>query len=191
MISSSLIRSFKNIFISSTSLSSRSAIKGGLDYDTAMALTNNYLSQVENLDNYTDIFLLMKQMFLDFARRVAHCRSFSSKSLLVNRINKDIYSHLYEKITPTMIAEHLKMNCTYICTHFKKETGKTIIEFIQEIKIEESKRLLVNTQMSLIQISTQLGFSSQNYFHTVFKKMTGITPAEFRTKSILNSKGTK
>jgi AraC-like DNA-binding protein len=72
------------------------------------------------------------------------------------------------------------MNCSYLCNHFKKETGKTITEYINELKVRESKRLLKNSKLSLIEISTRLGFSSQSYFHIVFKKHTGITPQEFR-----------
>jgi AraC-like DNA-binding protein len=183
-VTDSVIRSFKTIFIFSTALASRSAIRGGLDYDTAMALTTNYINQIEKFDNYTDIFLFLKQMFLDFARRVSKVRSFSSNSQLVSKISKDINAHIYEKITPTLISEHLNMNCTYLCAHFKKETGKTITAYIHELKIKECKRLLATTQMPIIQISTQLGFSSQNYFHTVFKKITGMTPVEFRSQSL-------
>lgn len=182
-VTPSVIRSFKTIFIFSTAISSRAAIKGGLDYDTAMTITNSYITKIENLNNYTDIFLFLKQMFLDFARRVAKIRSLPSSSQLVSKITKDINAHLYEKITPTLIAEHLNMNCTYLCTHFKKETGKTITEYIHEAKIEESKRLLATTEIPILQISTQLGFSSQNYFQTVFKKITGMTPTQYRNKA--------
>lgn len=178
----SALRSFKNIVHFSTALASRAAIKGGVDYDTAIALTNNYTTHIEYLDNGHDISIFLNQMFLDFARRVAIVRSLPSKSPLVARICKVIYSHLYEKITPTMIAEYLNMNCTYLCTNFKKETGKTITEFVQETKIMESKRLLETTQMTIIEISTQLDFSSQSYFHTVFRKFTGMTPNDFRSK---------
>ncbi|MEH7418615.1 AraC family transcriptional regulator [Neobacillus drentensis] len=178
-----VVRSFKNIFIVSTTLSSRAAVKGGLDFDTANALTTRYLTQIEKIKNYSEIFILLKQMFLDFAKRTARSRSYLSDSLLVNKISKEVQAHLYEKITPASIAERLRMNGSYLSTHFKKETGKTLTEFINEVKIKEGIRLLETTQMPLIQISAQLGFSSQNYFHTVFKKITGMTPVEYRNKT--------
>jgi AraC-like DNA-binding protein len=72
------------------------------------------------------------------------------------------------------------MSDSYLCRHFREETGKTITEYINEVKVDECKQLLITTGMPLSQISEQLGFSSQNYFHTVFKKQTGMTPYEFR-----------
>ena len=74
------------------------------------------------------------------------------------------------------------MNASYLSRHFKEQTGKTMTEFINELKISEGIRLLETTDLPLIHISTQLGFSSQNYFQTVFKKVIGMTPIEFRNK---------
>jgi AraC-like DNA-binding protein len=171
---------YHDIFLASVMLSSRSAIRGGLDYNTATAMGNKYTEAMETLNNATDITLLLKKMFVDFAKKVARSNELSSNSILVKQISKEILTHLYEKITPTLIAKNLNMNCSYLCNHFKKETGKTITEYINELKIRESKRLLKNSKLSLIEISTRLGFSSQSYFHIVFKKQTGITPQEFR-----------
>jgi AraC-like DNA-binding protein len=176
-------RSFKNYFIFSIGIVSRAAMKGGLDYSIASAIQGSYLNQIENLDSYTDIFNLLKQMYLDYTRRTSRYRSLLTDSPVVNKIHKDVHAHLYEKITPTILSEHLRMNCSYLCRHFKQETGKTISGYINEIKIQECIRLLEATGMSLIQISEQLGFSSQNYLHTVFKKVTGMTPMEYRNKA--------
>jgi len=174
------IRSFKTTLTGATYLASRAAIKGGLDYNTANAITGDYILLIESLNNHADFFPMLSKMFLDFAYRSQERNRLISNSYLVTRINKNIQAHLYEKISPTLIAESLGMNCSYICNHFKQETGKTISEYINELKIQESKRLLENTDFSLIQISTQLGFSSQNYFHTLFKKIAGISPTEYR-----------
>lgn len=182
-IASDAVRSFKNIFILATGLTSSAATKGGLEHNTAAALTETYLIQIEMLDNHTDIFNLFKHMILDYTQRTAQSRSFLSDSLLVNKIHKDVQAHLYEKVTPTGISKRLKMNSSYLSRHFKQETGKTITEFINETKVNEGKRLLEITEMPLIRISVQLGFSSQNYFHTVFKKVTGMTPLEYRNKT--------
>lgn len=176
------LNTYRNIFVGTTTLASRAAIRGGMDYDAATSLCNSFLEKFETMQNTTDVLIAIKQVFLTYAHKVAQIRSLSTQSLLVTRINRQIQSHLYEKITPTTIANLLGMNCSYICTHFKQETGKTISEYINEIKIREGMRLLKVTDLSLIEISTRLGFSSQNYFHTVFKKLTGITPSEYRSR---------
>ena len=175
---------YHDIFLASVMLSSRSAVQGGLDYNIATAMGTKYLETMESLNNATDITLLLKKLFMDYAKKVAQVNELPSDSMLVKNISKEIHTHLYEKITPTMIANHLSMNCSYLCNHFKKETGKTITQYINELKIHESKRLLKNSSLSLIEISTQLGYSSQSYFHIVFKNHTGMTPQDFKNKNV-------
>ncbi|MEH7494327.1 hypothetical protein, partial [Neobacillus niacini] len=119
---SDVVRSYKNIFIVATALASRAAVKGGLDYDTANALSDRYLTQIEKINNIGEIFIFLKQMFLDYTQRTARSRSYLSDSLLVNKICKEVQAHLYEKITPASIAERLKMNSSYLSRHFKQET---------------------------------------------------------------------
>lgn len=179
---SNALRFYKNIFILSTSLASRAALKGGLEYNLINTLTGSYLSQIEKNDSFDDIFSCIRQMFLDFTKRVSYIQFKQTESLIVLKIYKDVQVHLYEKNSPSLIAKRLNMNNSYICRHFKQETNKTITEYINETKINESIRMLATTDLSLIQIAIQLGFSSQSYFHIVFKKVTGITPIEYKEK---------
>jgi len=182
LIAADAIRSFKNIFIHALALVSFHAIKGGLDFDTATTLDDMYIKQIEEYDSFSGIFEFQQRMFLDFTRRTAQCRLISTDSLLVNRICKIVHSHLYEKITPTDISVALGKNCSHICRHFKHKTKMSITEYINMVKIAECKHLLESSDLSLIQISLRLGFSSQSYMHTVFKRFTGFTPTEYKTK---------
>ncbi|MGL5479384.1 MAG: helix-turn-helix domain-containing protein, partial [Clostridium sp.] len=69
---------------------------------------------------------------------------------------------------------------SYFSRLFKKETGKTVISYINEEKIEKAKELLKNTYLPIINISLDLGFDDCGYFIRVFKKATGVTPKVFR-----------
>lgn len=180
MVAPNVVRSYKNIMLFSLGVASRAALKGGLDYDTITAMSTYYLKQIELLDQQPEIFKLFKQMFFDFARKTARARLSLTHTAVVKNISKIALGRIYEKTTPTMIAKSLGMNVSYLCTHFKRETGKTISEYINEIKVTECKRLLETTELPIIQISEQLGYSSQNYLITVFKKITGTTPMEYR-----------
>ncbi|MCL1819668.1 MAG: helix-turn-helix transcriptional regulator [Oscillospiraceae bacterium] len=179
-VAADAIRSMKNIVLFSLGVASRAALKGGLDYDTMTSTTTRYLNQVESLNRQTDLFALFKQMFLEFARRTARARLTLTNTAVVMNISKTALGRIYEKTTPTIIAEVLGMNVTYLCAHFKRETGKTISEYINEIKVTECKRLLETTNLSISQISEQLSFSSQSYLIKIFKKVTGNTPTEYR-----------
>lgn len=71
------------------------------------------------------------------------------------------------------------MNCSYLCTHFKNETGKTLSIFIQECKIDEACMLLKTKALTQFEVSSLLSFSSQSYFCRVFKKIKGVSPTEY------------
>ena len=75
-----------------------------------------------------------------------------------------------------------KLQNMFICILplFKKSTGSSFKEYLNMVRIEESKRLLSNTDFSIIDIAIAVGFEDQSYFSKVFKKFTGLTPKQFR-----------
>lgn len=180
------VRDFRTIFIYATGTVSSAALRGGLDYGTKKALSDYYLKEIYQIEGYAMIFRLLCQMFMDFANRTKRCQNMKNQSPLVNRINRIICAHLYEKMTPSRISEILGMNCSYICRHFKEQTGKTLSTYINEVKMKEAKRLMKISNRTVADIALQLGYSSQNYFITVFKKVEGVTPGTYiRTNQIL------
>lgn len=78
------------------------------------------------------------------------------------------------------ICEHLNINKSYFCKKFKQETGYTFCNFLSTLRVEKSKILLKNLDMSLLDIAISVGFNSQNYYTVVFKKISGFTPLEYR-----------
>lgn len=98
-------------------------------------------------------------------------------------INKAIY-YTYQNYTEPLniekMAKYLEINKCYFCQLFKKETGKTYSQFLNEIRIEKSKELLKNTDMSILDIALSVGYNNQNYYTMAFKKITGVTPLKYR-----------
>ena len=80
------------------------------------------------------------------------------------------------------VARRFGYNQTYLSSLFKRETGKPLAGFINEVKVDEAKRLLRATDKPIVEIAVALGFSSQNYFQTVFKRFSGLTPEAYRAK---------
>jgi len=174
------MRSFKNNFILAVPLISQAAINGGLYHETAEELSENYIRQVEHYDSYPAIFHYMKQMMLDFTRRVARVRMPETSSIIVKRICNYLNARVKEKVPMSELTGYLNLNQSYICRHFKEHTDKTIMDYFNEIKIVEAKYLLKTTDITLAQLAYNLSFSSQNYFQAVFKKYAGCTPKEYR-----------
>jgi len=72
------------------------------------------------------------------------------------------------------------LNPAYFSTLFKKETGINFSNYLLNLRIENAKLLLKNSNLSLINIAVEIGFDNQSYFSNVFKKVTGMTPKQYR-----------
>ncbi|WP_282192654.1 helix-turn-helix transcriptional regulator [Romboutsia ilealis] len=78
------------------------------------------------------------------------------------------------------ICNELNINKSYFCKIFKSETGYTFTNFLNIFRVEKSKKLLKNSNMSLLDVAVSVGFNSQNYYSSVFKKITNKTPLEYK-----------
>lgn len=174
------LRQQKNLLICTATLVSRAAIKGGLDYEVAFALSDNYIQKAELLNHFEALTNLNTQMVLDFARRVAQQNGDENHSALVRKTRQYILKHIDQPIRTEELARKLGMNRTYLCTAFKEGCGMTVNRYIASVKMEEARRLLDVTDKSIAEIAYYLGFSSQGYFQNSFKKAFGMTPGAYR-----------
>ncbi|MCR5145200.1 MAG: AraC family transcriptional regulator [Lachnospiraceae bacterium] len=181
-VASSYLRQVKNIFITTATLVSRAAIRGGLPTDEALSLSDQYIQHAENYNNAEQIMNLQYHMVLDYASLVAKIRQGARHNKFIRTVISYIREHLTDELNVETMAQDLYVNRSYLSTKFKKETGTTLSAYIQNQKIDKSKELLLMTDRSILEIATYLGFSSQGYFQNVFKKQTGLTPKEFREK---------
>ncbi len=173
------VRQAKNTLICTATLASRAAIEGGLSQHTAFSLSDLYIQKAELLNDTNTLSVLGMRMLLDFATRVEGMKC-AGKSKLVTSVMRYINANLDKKLTTGEIASALGMNRTYLCKVFQQKSGRTLVDFITDLKLEEAKRLLHITDKPVARISDDLAFSSQSYFQNVFKKQTGMTPKQYR-----------
>ncbi len=83
-------------------------------------------------------------------------------------------------ISVDLICNELNINKSYFCKIFKSETGYTFTNYLNIFRVEKSKMLLKNPNMSLLDVAVSVGFNSQNYYSSVFKKITNKTPLEYK-----------
>ena len=179
-VAKTYLRQIKNIFISSATLVSRAAIRGGLPTEEALSLSDRYIQHCENHTDPEQIMNLQYHMVLDYTSLVAELQNGVRYDKFLRSVTSYVREHLTEHISVEQIAKDLYVSRSYLSTKFKKETGETLSSYIQKQQIERAKDYLKNTKKSILEISTYLGFSSQGYFQNVFKKHTGMTPKEFR-----------
>lgn len=94
-----------------------------------------------------------------------------------------IFHHLGENLTLTRVAEHVHMNPSYLSHLFKEETGENFLDFVTLQRIEKAKEYLASAKFKNYELAEKIGFVSYPHFCTVFKKITGMTPNEYK-KSI-------
>lgn len=87
------------------------------------------------------------------------------------------------------LAELINLNPQYFCRYFKRNIGKTITEYINEIRIEKAAQELLETDDKIITIAQNAGFDNTGYFIRRFKEEKGMTPSEYRKSqnSVTNS----
>lgn len=94
-----------------------------------------------------------------------------------------IRSHYTEDINRNVLAEHFHFSPEYIGKTFRKDMGVSLNDYINTLRVEKAKHLLKNTSTKVIDIALEVGFDTLPYFSSVFKKYTGISPAEFRKQN--------
>ena len=84
------------------------------------------------------------------------------------------------------LSEHFGISASHISNLFHTVTGTKLISYITNIRLEEAKKLLRNTDDCIYHIALQVGFSDAGYFNRIFKKEVGISPKTYRnfTKTI-------
>lgn len=181
-IASDMLRQMRNTFIVSTTLISRAAIRGGMDLDDALRLSDSYIQKCERLNTFEQITNLQYHMVMQYTQAVEDLRYNRNQSEFTKNVASYIRHHLSEAIKTDDIADSLFMSRSHLSTRFKQETGINLTEYIHHIKISEAKHLLAHTDKNLSLISNYLGYSSQSHFTRMFKKIVGISPLEYRER---------
>lgn len=88
-----------------------------------------------------------------------------------------------KKISTSALAKLCYLNESYFCRLFKEATGKTVMQYVNEYRIERASLILENTSDSIADIASAVGFEDANYFTRVFKSLKKQTPVEYRNKA--------
>lgn len=127
--------------------------------------------------------MICRGMLLEVLYSVMHNseNNYSSRlktETLLTYINKN----LDKKLTVESLAGIVKLSPDYLSVQFKNITGFTVIQYINQCRIDNAKILLLNNEMRIKDIAIAVGFNDEFYFSKMFKKYEGISPRDFRTR---------
>ncbi len=162
-----------------SSLLSRAAIEGGATSDSVLKVNNQFLMALQSIDNLDDLCYKLQETIDVFTDCMFNYIPTKGNEITRKAI-RYISQNFSKNLTLDMVAQQVHLNAAYFSTLFKQSTGSSFKEYLNMVRIEESKRLLSSTDYSIIDISLATGFEDQSYFSKVFKKYTGLTPRQYR-----------
>lgn len=101
----------------------------------------------------------------------------SHPSVMAQEFIKNNFSH---DISLEDIARYAGVSANYLCTIFRRNYGKSVFDFVTALRIENAKQLLITKDLKIYEVSQLSGYQEAKYFCKIFKKITGISPNEYR-----------
>ncbi len=100
---------------------------------------------------------------------------------VIEKVRKYVQEHLGDPISLDDTAAQVKVNPYYLSKLFKDETGQNFIDYVTGMRMEKARELLRGNELSIKEISHETGYTDQNYFSKLFRRMYGLTPTEYRS----------
>jgi AraC-like DNA-binding protein len=143
----------------------------------------------DGIDRMIDLFGILKIMATSKEYRLLSGHAFMENIQVSDseRINA-VYQYILDNYTsdPTLedVAKIACMSTTAFCRYFKTHTNKTYVQFLNEVKIGNATKMLIDNKLTISQICFESGFNNFNHFNNLFKRITGFTPAQYQQQYI-------
>ncbi len=94
----------------------------------------------------------------------------------IGRAVQYIENNFYRNISLEEVSQVVHMNTAYFSTLFKKQTGKKYIDYVTDLRMEKARKLILNTDLKIVNIAEMVGYSSTKHFARIYKEKYGVTP---------------
>ena len=173
------LRNMKNYGIITNTLLRKAAEQGGVHPIYLDRVSSTFAIKIEQMLSPSDVRELISDMFNSYCRLVRK-HSMKKYSPIVQKTIAIIDSDLSADLSLSTLARMQKVSAGYLCTVFKRETQKTLTDFIREKRIKHASYLLSTTHLQIQTVALHCGIVDVQYFSKIFKRTTGKTPKEFR-----------
>lgn len=158
---------------------SRAAVEGGASLDKLLGLNYGFISELAAESVFEDICMWVVKVLDTFLDTVYESRNIKNSKLLSDALNY-IREHYKGSLSLESVSQKVFISPFYLSHLFKEELGITFLEYITKKRIKEAKILLKDPKLSIVAISSEVGYDDPSYFSKVFKKNTGISPNQYR-----------
>lgn len=173
------LRNSKNYCIIMNTLLRKSAEYGGVHPYYIDGVSSDFAKRIERVQSPEEFPALQREMVNTYCALVKQ-HSTKQYSPLVQKVLTVVDSDLTADLSLNRLSKLLSVNASYLSSLFKKETGKTLTEFITQKRMQQAAFLLRTTKLQVQTVAQHCGIYDVNYFTKMFKKFSGQTPKEFR-----------
>lgn len=177
-MSSDNLRQTQYLAVSCIALATRYAIQGGLPQSQAYDFSDRCLMYIDTLTAPEAIYLYLFSAAAELTEMVHDAKQNTAYPSAVKDCIAYIEKNIHNKITLEELGKHCALRVDYISRIFRKATGQTVSAYIMNRKLETAKSML-NGKYNYSSIGYYLGFSSESYFISCFKKKYGMTPRQY------------
>lgn len=172
-------RNAKNYGIIMNTLLRKAAEQGGVHPLYIDSVSSKFAAKIEQVAETKQIIGLMGEMFSTYCRLVQK-HSIQKYSPVVKKTVLMIDADISAELSLGILAKNQGVTTGYLATVFKKETGKTVSEYLRDKRMQYATHLLKSTSLQVQTIAMHCGIMDVQYFSKIFKRQTGKTPNEYR-----------
>lgn len=162
-------------------LMSRAAIYSGADAEQVLEMNTRFGEQARMLRRQEDTTQWLQSVMRHYMNMI-HTPPDTKHRNLVDEAMRYIQRNYMKPLTLEKVAEFIGYSPSYFSKVFKLETGITFRNYLNQLRIEKSKSLLLSSSASISEICSTVAFEDQSYFCKVFKKFVGVTPDRYRKR---------
>jgi len=173
---------FKNIQLRALELAillTRTGVNSGSN--TAMENNTRYLKQIQEAKAIEEITGTLHGIMENIAGQITSFQGIPH-ALAMRKAESYIRENITRKITLREIAKVAGLSAPYFSTIFKEEMGENLSRYINRLRVEKASKMLLETNVSLSEISSECCFQDQSWFSKIFKSFTGISPGKYRNQ---------
>ncbi|MEK4238271.1 hypothetical protein BSK65_25915 [Paenibacillus odorifer] len=147
----------------------------------ATTLLESFESDISQAESMEGLSLSIEQAMQEAINLLYQVKSNIYRKEVL-RITEILQENVENKITLDRLAQEVNMNVNYLCRVFKQDTGRSIVQYMNELKINKAIELLKLPDTRIKEVASQVGIDDPFYFNRVFKKVVGLSPSDFRKK---------
>ena len=161
---------------------SRAALDGGADQSKIFDINIKFLSEFFDYGTIEEVCWSLTDILRKFTKETFAFSNVKHVDLISKAVSY-VKSNYIRKLTLSEVAEYVFLSPSYFSKIFKEEMNYYFNDYLNFVRVEKSKVLLLTERISLVDVAEAVGFYDQSYFNKVFKKMTGVTPKKFKEHS--------